>query len=557
MRLSGQGFADAVGIGDYDLALVGDLGLSLMVRLDPDHRGQVSTLVEYSAATGHPSVDSEAVNTLYSLRLLADRRLELRWEHDDGKAVSVSSTEPLRLSDRWQRITCSRSAWRRRVRFFVNGFQLGKDRRFDRSPTGGGAGFLHIGRSADGSAPFVGQIDEVSIFDRVLGPRVPEGIPEPPDPTGDGRLDEADFKRLARELGSGKADRKGEALSSDADGDGDVDLQDFAAWRARRDNELRVRPGEGPRPIHLVSTWELRGSLADQQGQASLRSLGGELLTDSYAFGANRGLELVDWPEDRWGADYVFEMVVALSDFGNGKWGKLVDFKARRSDHGLYVRTVGDESFLEFFQEKGRGGTPLQRGRFHHLVLAREAGSQRFRVWLDGQLEIDFVDDSGWALFDGPGHRAVFFVDDGGAETVAGSLARLRLLSGTVEDADVSRWAEAMVPGRLPRIRIDRASGEARLENASPEPLAFVAFELTSRSGSIEAGAIDLGSDWIVARAGATRRVWIRPHGERRIEAGTDWRLGRLWRTGAEPDLRFEVLEASRLESRRLPVHFD
>lgn len=81
-------------------------------------------------------------------------------------------------------------------------------------------------------------------------------------------------------------------------------------------------------------TYELNGSLADSGGP-SLVSNGGPLGSTGYAFGVNEGLSLPGTRAfDVYSIDirFYFDDVNALFN----TWQKILDFKNRTSDSGLY-----------------------------------------------------------------------------------------------------------------------------------------------------------------------------------------------------------------------------
>ena len=185
LELTGNGFVDAKALGDNNLSVLRDLTIELAAKarsLDQDQSTINNVLVAFGDAdaalttgggvnTQHPN--DEMGNYAYILSYAADGHLRLAWEYFDDptikakpQMVTVRSTAPVDDPRAWHDIRVERDAETMRVRFAVDGEQLGEPVAFERLPTGAGAGSLYLGASADGGAGagnFAGSIDAVRI----------------------------------------------------------------------------------------------------------------------------------------------------------------------------------------------------------------------------------------------------------------------------------------------------------------------------------------------------------------------------------------------------------
>ena len=173
LDLSGSAdFVEAGSIGDYTLALHGDLTLSSFVRVDeaPTNATWGSTLLCY--ATNDHYGEDEETNYAWWLSVLPDGTLLAFWEHGDGNNVSVrSSAQSGILDGAWHHVAAVRERATQTVRFTVDGEPLGEPVGFDTEPTGGSRGMVYLGsdtRAYAGDSDLVGALDEVCIFDLVL-----------------------------------------------------------------------------------------------------------------------------------------------------------------------------------------------------------------------------------------------------------------------------------------------------------------------------------------------------------------------------------------------------
>ncbi len=443
LSVHGNGHAATAAIGDYELAIVADLTLAIAMRMRalPGEHG--TTLVEYSAAGPHPRVDSEAINTCYSLQLDHNRHLVLAWESGLGTDQSVRSTIAADTQiGSWHRLRATRDHEARTVRFFVDGQQLGEAIPFAKGPSGGGAGFLHIGRSADGTKGFDGDLDELRICRVALAEQ-----PFPPtlirgDLNGDGALNRTDLDMYRARFAADQPEL-------DLDGSGRADEHDLAILM--RGIELS---GEHQAPVAKAPI-----QLESNDTNLVLQRLDGINNDQTYAFSNNHGLRITGLSAERQ-ASYRLDCLVAFSAYGNGKWGKLVDFANRGTDTGLYLREQDGQAVLEFFPNLGKGTTAVDPGRFHHIEVHRNATTKQVEVLLDGVRQFGFVDSKDEAVF----ADAHLLCDDRGSESAAGSIHRLQLAA---DDAPDPAWPTKL---RLPRATVDERN-VVHIDNQMPGAL--------------------------------------------------------------------------------------
>ena len=211
LRLDGNGdFAHGGGIGDYNMALLRDMTLSIHANFDQLTEGDsANTLVSYSANVGGFTDREESVNHPFNLRIRDDKRLELFWEHNNNIQELFTSSVPAEVAaGEWHEYRVTRNANSGEVVFYVDGQQLGDTLYFTPAtelPTGGAQGTLRIGIDFDRDDPaklvggFDGLIDEFVLWNEVTT----ETFVPPPlpcnllgDVNGDCKIDEFDWQIL-------------------------------------------------------------------------------------------------------------------------------------------------------------------------------------------------------------------------------------------------------------------------------------------------------------------------------------------------------------------------
>ena len=144
-----------------------------------------------------------------------------------------------------------------------------------------------------------------------------------------------------------------------------------------------------------------------------------------------------------------------------GGWRRLVDTQGRQSDNGVYL---APEQLLQVVQLAETDNSVLDSGStvfttpgFHDVFLsvARTAGGQQVRAWLDGVLEINTSTGTmGLAGNGNPGGLLVFFADNlankAQSEYADGRIAALALYDGAFSPSAVPEPAAgALLAGGL------------------------------------------------------------------------------------------------------------
>ncbi len=156
---SGGGAMEAA--DSEDLRIRGDLTLALWMRaasLDG------ATLLACGGTATDPSE-----NTLYRVDLDAS---SVTYRHHDATGAEASVVLPLGAGlelERWYHIVLLRNAAGRQLALYVDGVRVATHG-YPSHPAAGEASTLVAGAASDLASPFDGALDEVAVFDRLLGP---------------------------------------------------------------------------------------------------------------------------------------------------------------------------------------------------------------------------------------------------------------------------------------------------------------------------------------------------------------------------------------------------
>jgi hypothetical protein len=167
----------------------------------------------------------------------------------------------------------------------------------------------------------------------------------------------------------------------------------------------------------VVRDYTFGASLKDNAGAGpALKSLGGAVGDGVYEFAVGNGLQL-----EKTGVTdhYTIELTFRFDDVDG--WQKIVDFKDRADDNGLYVLD-GQLQFYNF----GIGGR-IEPSKDYVIRLERDRETKQVRGYVDGQRVFEFVDRGDDGVFQG--ENAFFFVDDAATtdEQASGSVKRIRI----------------------------------------------------------------------------------------------------------------------------------
>jgi hypothetical protein len=190
--------------------------------------------------------------------------------------------------------------------------------------------------------------------------------------------------------------------------------------------------------VSLVHNYELNGNLYDSEGTISLEALGGAFVGDRYTFGPNQGLTLTGALLDT--TNYSIEMKLEYDDT-SPKWKKMIDFKDRAVDEGIYLKSDA----MVFYSETGTGDTHIETNIDFHLVLTRDGLNDTTTGYVNGNLEWTFTDTNLLAT----GDILTFFADDyidwGEPESGYGSVDFIRIYDGPLTDAEVGTLASLSI----------------------------------------------------------------------------------------------------------------
>lgn len=194
--------------------------------------------------------------------------------------------------------------------------------------------------------------------------------------------------------------------------------------------------GEVPqcRSAAAAHVYELNGSLADSRGGPSLTPRGGSLVAGGYRFGKDQGLELIGAfanPEK-------YTIIVELTfDSMTGTWQKILDFKNRAVDAGLYTwhGNSSDAATLRFFPQSGLVGTVLPGTRNRYVLVRNSDGVAK--TYVNQSSQFIWNDSQKQAVPDG--NRLLIGIDDTQVpnENDSGMVHRIEIFNEPLCSGDV------------------------------------------------------------------------------------------------------------------------
>jgi len=182
----------------------------------------------------------------------------------------------------------------------------------------------------------------------------------------------------------------------------------------------------------LVHDYELNGNLGDALGGPSLVAYGGTLGASGYTFGANQGLSLSSGIN---ASDY--SIVLDFSIANTSGYRKLIDFKSRASDNGLYNLNTA----LDFYPQPAGPALALQANTVRRVTLTRDGSTNTTNGYVNGVVQFTFVDGSAVSTFSDPGNIVNFFMDDFATsqrEASAGFADAIRIYDGALTAGEVA-----------------------------------------------------------------------------------------------------------------------
>lgn len=198
---------------------------------------------------------------------------------------------------------------------------------------------------------------------------------------------------------------------------------------------LSVALAGGAQAAALVHDYQLNGTLADALGGPSLVAINaggpnGTIGPTGFRFPFNSGLQLTNGLFDA--ADYSIEMSFSFDEIGG--WRRIIDFKTRTTDTGLY-NLSGAIAFYPYTTGSGLF-TP---GGMVNIVITRDDATDVFAIYANGANVLTLNDVGGDAVFSTPGKVANFFRDDLPVpnEASAGFVDKIRFYDGALTAAQV------------------------------------------------------------------------------------------------------------------------
>ena len=227
---------------------------------------------------------------------------------------------------------------------------------------------------------------------------------------------------------------------------------------------LALAAQAAPMPSHV---YLLDGSYADQNGGPPLGNDGGTLDATGYSFGINQGLSL----SNVLGTTYTIDFQSSFTNVSG--YRKLVDFKDRNSDNGLY----NNSTRLNFYPVATGPAGAFAPNVLSRVTITRDNTSGIFMGYVNGLQQITFNDTGNLATFSGAAQIARFFEDDfvtGGGEASAGRVEYIRLFNTALSATDVAGLADPAGPGPVSPV-------------PEPQTLALMMIALLSGAGVTQA----------------------------------------------------------------------
>jgi hypothetical protein len=204
----------------------------------------------------------------------------------------------------------------------------------------------------------------------------------------------------------------------------------------------------------VTHIYDLNNTYADTLGGPSMVPAGGTLGLTGYTFAAEQGPSVSNAIDPY---TYSIEMKFTLDALSAGNYRKLIDFKDRTVDAGLYKTPTGAANFSIVGNPTGPAGaialaTPV------HLVATRDGASNLFTCYVDGVLQFSFTDlgtspdTAGNGRFTATNNIIQFMIDNSpGGENPIGFLDYVHLYAGVLTDAQAAGLSNgSLTPSEIP-----------------------------------------------------------------------------------------------------------
>jgi hypothetical protein len=184
----------------------------------------------------------------------------------------------------------------------------------------------------------------------------------------------------------------------------------------------------------LIHLFEFEGNLNDSLGGSALVANGGTVNPNNYTFAPTQGLSLSSWVGTASDAGN-YTMDLSFKFTAAGGFAKIIDFKDRGSDLGLYRE---NPSMLLFYTGSGgpEGAFPLDT--YLRVVLTRDGATNDVTGYVDGVQQFSFNDVDERAVFSAADNILRILRDDGdGGENGTGEINQFRIYSGAMTAPEV------------------------------------------------------------------------------------------------------------------------
>ncbi|MFG6441162.1 LamG-like jellyroll fold domain-containing protein [Roseateles sp. LKC17W] len=180
----------------------------------------------------------------------------------------------------------------------------------------------------------------------------------------------------------------------------------------------------------LMHDYTLNGTLADALGGPSLVAINaggtdGTIGATGFSFPKNSGLQLTNGSFNA--ANYSIEMAFSFDEIGS--WRRIIDFKERSTDTGLY-NLSGAIAFYPYTTGSGL----FAPGQMVNIIITRDDATDMFNVYANGASVLSLLDTAGDAVFSTANETVNFFRDDLPVpnEASAGFVDRIRFFDGVL-----------------------------------------------------------------------------------------------------------------------------
>jgi|694.fasta_scaffold25233_7 hypothetical protein len=216
----------------------------------------------------------------------------------------------------------------------------------------------------------------------------------------------------------------------------------------------------------LIHLYQINGSLADSNGGPSLVSLGGSTTSNGYIFGRNQGLSLTGALSST--SSYSIIIDITFNTLGPLAWQKIIDFKNRTSDDGLYVYKSGSNHGLQFYPKSGIVGTVSAGQRCRFIITRASDGATT--TYVDNSEQFVFIDSTNMAVPNA--NFLLFCVDDLVVpnENDTGTIHRIEIYDGPLTSEILPTLPPTPTPTKTPTPTPTKTPTPTPTKTPTPTP---------------------------------------------------------------------------------------